>query len=147
MCVHAKQRNRRASPAQQASRVDRSEGFLQIHAGRQLRDLDSGKCRFSVFLSFCFIRGSGNSSSRWGAPIALTANLQLRRTRLSQPLHCEAQRTILDLRIQHPPHGVSLRRPQVKQAAVVLARDRVFWIAPNQKRQRRSPALPLPPPH
>ena len=74
------------------------------------------------------VRGPARSSSRRRPPVAFAANLQLRRPRLPQPLHRQPQRSVLHLSLQHPPHGVPLRRPQMQQAPVVFAGNRILRL-------------------
>ena len=47
---------------------------------------------------------------------------------MPQFLYHEAQRTIADFGIQNLPDGIAFRRPQVQQALVVFAGDRVLRI-------------------
>jgi hypothetical protein len=121
LCIHSKYRKGRAPLPHQASRINGPKGFLQIHTGRQPHDLELGKVTFQRPAQLLLIRGARRSSSRWSTPVTLAANLQLRGPRLSQPLHREPQSAVLDLGLQHAPHGIALRRPQVQQAPVVLA--------------------------
>ena len=74
------------------------------------------------------VGGTGCAASGGGAAIPFPADFQLRGPRLTQPLHDQAKRAIFDLRIQHAPHGVSLGRPQVQQAAVVLSGNGVLGL-------------------
>ena len=43
-------------------------------------------------------------------------------------LHHEPQAAIADLGVQYPTDGIAFRRPQVKQAFVVFAGDRVLRV-------------------
>jgi hypothetical protein len=43
-------------------------------------------------------------------------------------LHGNSKRPVLNFSWQNPPHGISLRRPQMKQAAVVIAGNRILGL-------------------
>jgi len=59
------------------------------------------------------------------AIVAIGADLQHIRLRLSEAQHLQTQRAASDLGIEHAPHCVALLRPEV-QHALALARDRVL---------------------
>jgi hypothetical protein len=47
---------------------------------------------------------------------------------MAKLLHHEPQAAIADLGIQNPPDGIAFRRPDMKQALVVFAGDRVLRV-------------------
>jgi len=58
----------------------------------------------------------------------LPADFQLSSIRLSQPLHRQPQHLVFDFDIQYSPDQVPLRRPEMQQALVVFAGDRIFGL-------------------
>ena len=108
MCINPKYCESRAPLPHYASRIDRSKGFLQIHAGCQARDFELGKMAFQGSAQPLLIGGTGRPSDRRSSTVAFAANLQLGWPRLSQPLHSQPQRAILDFSLEHAPHRVSL---------------------------------------
>src|ERR1700690_195108 len=65
----------------------------------------------------------------WGrAWVALPANIELRGPRGPEALHHQAEYLILNLQIEHTPHYVALRRPQMEEALVVLAGNGVLGM-------------------
>jgi hypothetical protein len=75
-----------------------------------------------------FVRDPSNSPGGWRPSIAFATNLKLGRAGLAQSRDRKAQGAILDFGFQHAAHGISLRRPKMKQAAVVLAGDGILGL-------------------
>jgi len=67
---------------------------------------------------------------RRGSPsIAFAAYLKLCGSRLAQALDREPQDFILNLSVQHSPHEVPFRRPQMKEAFVALPGDGILGLS------------------
>ena len=56
------------------------------------------------------------------------SNLQLGRPRLPQLLHRQPQEVVLYLRLQNSADDISLRRPHMQNAFIVLARNRILRL-------------------
>ncbi len=60
------------------------------------------------------------------APVAIAVEIELRRTILPQALHLQPERAAFYFCVQHTAYNIALMRPQMQQALVVLARDRIL---------------------
>ena len=60
--------------------------------------------------------------------VLAAADFEFRGPRVPKLLHHEPQAAIADFGVQYPPDGIPFRRPQVKQAFVVFAGDRVLRV-------------------
>src|ERR1700746_682788 len=66
--------------------------------------------------------------------VLTAADFEFRGPRVPKLLHHEPQAAIADFGVQNPPDGIPFRRPQVKQAFVVFAGDRVLRIGKVEDR-------------
>src|ERR1700691_323045 len=126
--IHPQQRKGSPPLPHQPPRVNRPKGFLEVHARGQFRDLELRKVPLQSPAQLVLIRSSTCSSRRRRPPVAFAADFQPRRPRLPQSLHRQPQRAVLHFSFQYPPHSVPLRRPEMQQTAVVLARNRVLGL-------------------
>ena len=78
---------------------------------------------------FVFVGDSGGPLGRGGAAVALAADFQLRRMCLAETLNREAQDAVLHLCFQNPAYCILLRRPEMQEALVVLAGDRILCLS------------------
>ena len=119
--IHSQHRESRLSASYPSSRINRPKRFLQIHTARQSPHHKLRKMPLQRPPQLRFVRCPARLLRRRRPSVALPANLQLCRTRLPQSLHRQPQRCAFHLRIEHAPYGISLARPQMQQALVVLA--------------------------
>ena len=128
--IDAQEGECRLALAQQTAGIDGSKGFFEIDAGGQPGNGESGEMPFDHAAQFLLIAGPRCFLGGRRPKVALAANFQLGWTRLAQALHREPQRPGLYFGVEHPPHGIPLRRPQMQQAFVVFAGDGI--LGPSQ---------------
>ena len=81
--------------------VNRPEGFLQIHRRAELHDRQIRKGFAQHSFQHALVRHASCAFRGTGPGIALAANLQLRRTRLSHSLNSHPKRLTFGFDIQH----------------------------------------------
>ncbi len=75
------------------------------------------------------VRDAGSPLRGSGAGVTLATNIKFGGTSLPHSLHGETQGLAFRFDIQNPANDVSFRRPEVQQAFIALAGDRVFRLA------------------
>ena len=127
--VYSKKSERRLPLFQEPAGIDRTEGFFEVHTGGQPVNSESREMSLNGAVQLMFVTCPCRPFCGGRATVPVPANLQFCRTRLPQLLHRQAQRRTFDLGVDYTPYRVSFGRPEVEQAFVVFARDRVPGLA------------------
>ena len=128
LLVHSQDRKSSLPLAQDPARVDGAERTLEVHGVAQFRGRESGEVALQRSPQLLLIGGTGDAASCRRAMVLTAADFQFRGPRVPKLLHHEPQAAIADFGVQNPPDGIPFRRPQVKQAFVVFAGDRVLRV-------------------
>ena len=126
--IHAQECENASPASQHPARVDRPEGLLEIHCIAEPANREIRKMPLERSPKVLLVGGACRSAGRRSAMIAPSANFHLRRPRLAQLLHQQAQVAVTDLRVHDSPHRIPFRRPQVQHALVVFPRDGAFRL-------------------
>ena len=100
--------------------------MFEIHAGGEAHYRPAGEISLQRAPEASFVGDAGHATRGLGALIAIAAEVEASGPSLPHALHLQTKRRRLYLRIQHPADEITLIRPQMQQAFVLLAGDRVL---------------------
>ena len=128
LVIHSHHGQSALSLTQPAAQVRRTERVFEIDAGGKPHDRPSRKISLQRPAQARLVSTACRTSRSRRPLIPIAAKIKTRRTILPHALNLQPQRGGLHFRIQHPPHEISLARPKMQQALVVLTGDREFRI-------------------
>ena len=128
LVVYSDNRESALSLTHPAAQVSRAERMFEIDAGTESDHSPAGKVSLQRAAQARFVGNPLRPPRRRRTLIAITAEIQPGGPSLTHALHLQPERRRPDFRIQHPPHKIPLMRPQVQQALVVLAGNRILRL-------------------
>ncbi len=128
LIVHSHQSQGALPLSHPATQVGWTKRMFEIHAGGEPDDGPSGKVSFERAPQARLVSSPRRSARRGRTLVAIAAEVETCRSILAHALHLQAERRRLDFRIQHAAHEIPFARPQVQQALVVFAGDRILRV-------------------
>jgi hypothetical protein len=128
LIIHSQNSERSLPVPHPSAEVGWSERVFKIDASRETHHSPARKTSFQHTAQTWLVDSPRHPPGGRGSLIAIAAEVEAGRPGLSHTLYLQPERRGLYLRVQHPPYKIALVRPEVEEAFVMFAGNRIFRI-------------------